>query len=163
MIEWKDRAFGFPGFKRHTGELFTFIWATISLVESDPSWTELYQDYQCMTSQILFKFCSIDWHRAWQDAGLPRELNSEVFQLPRVSVKSYKQRIPHVTDVTVHQNSFGPNLSQQAPHASVKVSEALVTSSDGPGQSWVGMEVISVFWKQSEINSTLQLKKMNFI
>jgi len=62
---------------------------------------------------------SIDRHRAWQDAGLPRELNSEVFRLPRVSIKSYKQRIPHVTDVTVHQNSFGPNLSQQAPHASV--------------------------------------------
>ena len=67
-------------------------------------------------SQIV---SSIDRHRAWQDARPPRELTSQVFQLPRVSFKSYKRRIPHVMDVTVHQNSFGPNLSQQAPLPSV--------------------------------------------
>lgn len=55
---------------------------------------------------------SIDQHGAWQDARLPRELKSVVFQLPRVSFKSYKQRIPHVMDVTAHQNSFGPHLAE---------------------------------------------------
>jgi len=34
MIQRKDGEFSLPGHKRHTGELFAAIWATISLVES---------------------------------------------------------------------------------------------------------------------------------
>ena len=39
-------------------------------------------------------------------------INRFVFVPPRVSFKSYKQRIPHVMDVTVHQSSFGTNIAQ---------------------------------------------------
>ena len=45
MIQRKDGEISLPGLKKHTGELFPFIWKASSR-------TELYQDYQRQ-----LKFC----------------------------------------------------------------------------------------------------------
>ena len=69
MIPWKADKFSLPGLKRHTGELFPFIWATIGLVETElalgQNSTEIMSSDQSNSGAMFLQFwtdIAMKWH-----------------------------------------------------------------------------------------------------
>ena len=98
MIRWNDRVFSVPGLKRHTRELFPFIWATIlflrwmsSLIGAllttfiDPAWRFCLNDPPLYPSSVFvssfcFVFCFFCFH-----CGHPQfRIWSKVTQIKRM-------------------------------------------------------------------------------